>query len=379
MTTRTITLGFIPLTDAAMLIAAREKGFAEDEGLVLDLVRETSWANIRDRVAIGHFAAAHMLAPMALAGSLGLPPLPVAIAAPMALGCGRNGMTVSAALWRELESHGPVGHADPLAALRAASAGRERPLVFAAVHPYSAHAYLLRYWLAAGGLQLGRDIQLEIIPPPFMVDALKSGRIDGFCVGEPWSTVATAQGAGQILTTSGEIWPYGPDKVLGFRQDWAESHPAEVLALIRALYRAALWCEEAGNASELARIMSANAYLGAPAELLLPGLSGAFAARAQTMQGTGFTRGHATFPWPSHAVWFLTQMARWGQVELTAQTIAQVRATYRPELFRAALRDFPGAAPEGDDRVEAGEIGFFDGIAFDPADPAAYLRALPRP
>ncbi|MBL8270522.1 CmpA/NrtA family ABC transporter substrate-binding protein, partial [Steroidobacter sp.] len=193
----TTVVGFIPLMDCAPLAVAVEKGFAAEEGLDLRLVRETSWANIRDRVVVGHFDAAHMLGPMAIASTLGVGHLKVPMAAPLSLGLGGNAITVSLRVWELMMAEGATLSAHPRAlgeALRKVVQARERaqkpPFTFAMVYPFSAHNYELRYWLAASGIDPDRDVRLIVIPPPLLVDAMREGQIDGFCVGEPWNSLA---------------------------------------------------------------------------------------------------------------------------------------------------------------------------------------------
>jgi len=207
-----ITAGFMPLLDSALLVTAKERGFAETEGIDLTLVRETSWANIRDRLAVGHFQVAHMLAPMPIACNLGLTPLATRTIAPMALGLGGNAVTVSKALWEEMATHGARPNLDPLAAgtaLKAVVAVRGRAgrarLRFGVVHPHSGHNYELRYWLAACEIDPDRDIEIVILPPPLMADALEAGSIDGYCAGEPWNTAAVIAGSGRIATVKAAI------------------------------------------------------------------------------------------------------------------------------------------------------------------------------
>jgi NitT/TauT family transport system ATP-binding protein len=397
--------GFLPLLDAAILVAAAEKGFAEEQGLKLELVRETSWANIRDRIAIGHFDVAHMLAPMPIAASLGLTSLAVPMVAPMALGLGGNAVTVSTALWQALADAGAPSDGDPArvgAALRAVIAARKAAgqprLTLAIVHPFSGHNYELRYWLAACGIDPERDVALTVVPPPFMADALAAGRIDGYCVGEPWNTAAVNSGAGRIVTTKAAIWRSSPEKVVGMRADWAEANRDKVDRLLAALYRASLWCDDAANRTELAQLLSGPSYLDRPIDLLLPGLSNRIALGAAAPQTVrdflAFARKAATFPWISHALWFFTQMVRWGQVPLSPEALEAARRTYRPDIYRAALGSLGVALPGGSSKVEGallreipvasssgplrlGPDGFFDGRAFDPDELEAYVDRLP--
>jgi NitT/TauT family transport system ATP-binding protein len=381
--TESVIVGFIPLLDCAPLVAAVEKGFAADEGLDLSLVRETSWANIRDRVVVGHFDAAHMLGPMAIASTLGIGHLQVPIVAPISLGLGGNAITVSTELWEQMSAAGAEVGADPArqgAALREIVARRERAkaaqLTFAMVYPFSCHNYELRYWLAASGIDPDRDVRLVVLPPPLLVDALRENQVDGFCVGEPWNSLAVDVGVGHIVTTTTAIWRASPEKVLGCRLDWAERHPQRVGALVRSLYRAAEWCEHPRNHEELAHLLAEPRYVGAPVDALMRGLANSlvFTPGGASRRVENFyvlSRNAATFPWRSHALWFYSQMVRWRQITSAPEHIALVKSTYRPDLYRAALQPLHVPLPPNDTKVERAPNGFFDGRMFDPADPLA--------
>lgn len=394
MSEHQITAGFMPLLDSALLVIAKEKGFAETEGVALSLVRETSWANIRDRLAVGHFQVAHMLAPMPIACNLGLTPLASRTVAPLALGLGGNTVTVSNRLWEKMETHGARPDLDPATAGRALKAVVEQrarsgapPLRFAVVHPHSGHNYELRYWLAACGIAPDRDVEIVILPPPLMADALATATIDGYCAGEPWGSAAIAAGQGHIATVKAAIWKGSPEKVLGAQAHWAETHPEALTALLRAVYRAAVWCASTANRDELAAILAGPAYVDRPAAWMLPALSG------QLGVGGGRTvfvedffvplAKAATFPWKSHALWLYTQMVRWGQIAHDKKNESIARETYRPDLYRAALQPLGVALPGANAKVEGalqratpvgsagasltlGPDGFFDGTLFDP-------------
>jgi len=394
-----LSAGFLPLLDSVLLVLAREKGFAAAEGLDLHLVKETSWANIRDRAALGHFDFAQMLAPMPIAATLGLNPLSVPMITPMMLGLGNNGVTVSAELWARLAeagapatlAAGPVG-----AALKRVVAASERKLRFGVVHQTSSHNYELRYWLMASGIMPDRDIEIVVLPPPLLPEALGSGGIDGYCVGEPWNTVGVKNAGAHIATVKAAIWRSSPDKVIGMRAHWAEANSDIVAGLIRAVHHAAVWCGEPANHHEIAGIMAAPHYLGLPAEVILPALSGAFDI------GGGVTAsvpdhfvpyaGAANFPWTSHAAWFYSQMVRWGEVEHTAERAKAAAMTFRPDVYRAALTPLGVPMPVADSKVEGllmaptevaatsgtlviGPDGFFDGVRFDPDEVEAYIAA----
>lgn len=374
-----ITAGFIPLTDSLLLVAALEKGFAHAEGVELSLVRESSWANIRDRVAVGHFDVAHMLAPMPIAAMLGLTPIAVPVIAPMALGLGGNAVTVSTALWEKMQAAGapddlaagPVGRA-----LAQIVEDTGRRLRFGVVHPHSGHNYELRYWLAASGIDPDRQVEIVVLPPPLMADALGTGRIDGYCVGEPWNSVAVDHGAGRIATAKAAIWPLSPEKVLGVAENWATYNPEALAALLRALYRAAQWCGQPHNHAEAAQILAASAYLGLPAEIIARGLSG----HLQLSKTVGLEIADffapfahdATFPWTSHALWFYSQMVRWGDVTHTAENAMIAGASFRPDLYRTAIAPIATGLPQIDARP-LGASSFFDGKGFDPAELDTYI------
>ena len=371
-----VILGFIPLLDCASLVVAAERGFAAEEDLELALVRETSWANIRDRVVVGHFDAAHMLGPMTVASTLGIGHVKVPVIAPFALGLGGNAITVSLRLWEQMTSEGVSAESDPgahAAALKRVVASREKarrePLTFAMVYPFSCHNYELRYWLASAGIDPDRDVRLVVIPPPFLVDALRAGQIDGFCVGEPWNSVAVHAGVGTIVTATTAIWPSSPEKVLGCRLEWAQRHPKQLASLQRALYRASQWCNRPEHRAELATLLAQPRYVGAPAELLRRALEGQLTLTTHSkptfVENFYIPAQHnATFPWVSHALWFYAQMLRWKQIDFSADHLAAVRATYRPDLYRAALAPLNPAIPVNDSKIEC----FFDGTKFDPGE-----------
>ncbi|UJW85473.1 CmpA/NrtA family ABC transporter substrate-binding protein [Devosia sp. SL43] len=397
MSTTHLTAGFLPLLDSVLLVLAREKGFAEDEGLDLHLVRETSWANIRDRAALGHFDITQMLAPMPLAASLGITPLATPMITPVVLGLGNNAITVSADLWRAMADQGAPGDlaARPAgAALAKVVASSPRKLRFGVVHQTSSHNYELRYWLAASGIRPDRDIEIVVLPPPLLPDALMSGGIDGYCVGEPWNSIGVASASAHIATVKASIWQSSPDKVVGMRAVWAESHPDLVAAIIRAVYRAGQWCADPANHAEAAQIMSGSAYLNAPAEIVGRSLSGMLDTGGGHIQHVAdYFIPHASaanFPWKSHALWYYTQMVRWGEVAASPSNAAIAAACFRPDLYRDALAPLGAATPFADYKTEgtraaAGDIAaqngtltigpdlFFDGEVFDSDALEAYL------
>ncbi|MDB5614406.1 MAG: nitrate transporter [Devosia sp.] len=397
MSTTRLTAGFLPLFDSALLVLARERGFAEAEGLDINLVRETSWANIRDRAAIGHFEIAQMLAPMPLAASLGLTPIPTPMITPLVLGLGNNCVTVSDTLWQAMLAEGAPGNlvAGPTGlALARVVAASPRKLRFGVVHQTSSHNYELRYWLAASGVHPDRDVEIVVLPPPLLPDALGAGVIDGYCVGEPWNSVGVATKGAHIATVKASIWQSSPDKVIGMRASWAEQHPELVSGVIRAIYHAGAWCADPANHDEAARIMAGPAYLDQPVSLVRRALSGMLDTGAGVSQTVpGFFIPHASaanFPWQSHALWYYSQMVRWGELKPSPQAAAIAAASFRPDLYRAALKPLGVNLPLADSKLEAnrqhaGPIAgvpspftmlpdrFFDGEVFDPDQLDAYM------
>jgi nitrate/nitrite transport system substrate-binding protein len=394
-------LGFIPLNDAAPLIIAATRGFFAAEGLEVTLAREVSWANIRDKVAVGLLDGAHMLGPLPIACSLGLSGPAVPMIAPFSLNLNGSAITVSKALAQAMRSADPPGMAArprtarPLkAVIEARRAAGEAPLTFAVVFPYSMHNYELRYWLAEAGIDPDRDVRLVINPPARMAQRLAAGDIDGFCVTAPWNAQAVAQGDGEIMIYASEIWRAGPDKVFGVTADWAARHPETLQALLRALLRAAAWCDEAANRAELGAVLAGPDYLAAPVEVVSQSLVGSPDYAPGEPGGPSldyviYHRYAASFPWRSHAVWFLSQMLRWGQIDESVDIEAVADAVYRPDLFRIAAAALGAAAPLVEEKVEGAHASawqldeattpiqmgpdlFFDGRLFDWAQPRRY-------
>lgn len=402
MSTTQLTAGFLPLLDSVLLVLAREMGFAEAEGIELHLVRETSWANIRDRAAIGHFDIAQMLAPMPLAASLGLTPIATPIIAPIVLGLGNNAITVSADLWKAMADHGAPG--DLAAGLAGAALAKvvavsPRRLRFGVVHQTSSHNYELRYWLAASGVVPDRDVEIVVLPPPLLPDALGSGGIDGYCVGEPWNSIGVASKGAHIATVKASIWQSSPDKVVGMRAAWAEQHPELVGAIVRAIYRAGIWCADPDNHEEAARIMAGPPYLNTSAEIAARALTGMLDVGGGVVRRVpDYFTPHgsaANFPWKSHALWYYSQMVRWGEVAASPENAALAAACFRPDLYRIALapidaaipvadyktdgqRAAPGAIPAQNGSVIMGPDLFFDGQVYDPDALDAYIASQRR-
>jgi len=216
------------------------------------------------------------------------------------------------------------------------------------VHSYSTHNLLLRYWLATAGLEAGREVRLSVVPPARAVEALQSGLIAGFCAGAPWGEIAVRAGAGLNVATSGDIWRAAPEKAFAVRASWAEENPESLKGAVRALVRAAQFCDAPENASYTGSLLSRQKYLGVDSHAILSSLpGGAIAPDNQSC----FWRGAATFPWRSHALWFLKQMARWDLIgDIDAESLAA--RVYRSDLYRAALAPLGISVPLADCKSE---------------------------
>ena len=373
-------IGFIPLVDAAALIVAVDKGFTAEEGLDVTLVREVSWSNVRDKLNIGLLDAAHLLAPVAIASSLGIGHVRVPITAPFNLGINGNAITVSPALHAALMAELDGDRFDPMATAKAlarvVAARRKRgtePLTFAMTFPFSTHNYQLRFWMAAGGVDPDEEVRLVVLPPPFMAETLASGQIDAFCVGAPWNSIAVDRGVGHILHFVSDILVRAAEKVLAIRQGWAERNPQVVAALVRAASRAADFVEQ--NHSETARMLARPERIGVDAEVIQRSLDGRLKVSPDgTLRESGryllVGREAAERPDPVQAAWLYAQMARWGQTSLSKDALKTAMAVFRPDLYDAAI----GQKPDAD--YGSGSFTAFAGPPFTPEDLTGYLASF---
>jgi NitT/TauT family transport system ATP-binding protein len=383
MTAQPLHIGFIPLVDAAALIVAVDKGFAAAEGLDVTLVREVSWSNVRDKLNIGLFDAAHLLAPVAIASSLGLGHVKVPIVAPFNLGLNGNAITVSPALHAAIMAETDGDRFDPMVtalALARVVAARRRsgaePLTFGMTFPFSTHNYQLRFWMAAGGVDPDEDVRLVVLPPPYMVDSLANGHVDAFCVGAPWNSVAVDLGVGHILHFVSDILVRAAEKVLAVRQSWSERNPDILAALIRAHARAAEFIEDPQNRAEAARILAQPERIGVDADVILRTLDGRLKISPDgTMRESSryllVGREGAARPDPVQAAWLYAQMVRWGQASISPEALTVAKAVFRPDLYDAAL-GLEGQATSG----TTDSIGAFAGPAFDADNIAGHLASF---
>lgn len=387
MTRETLRLGYVPLTDAAPAIIAQELGFAAEEGLSLDLVRISAWAQSRDLLGAGMIDAAHMLVPLPVAQAVGLGPDLPQMDLVMFLSQGGQAVAISRTIAERLRAIGhPFDFADARAAGVALRHVVQGPLRIGVPFRFSTQAELVFHWLEGCGF--GPDIQVVTIPPPMMADAMAAGEVDAFCVGEPWSSFAVERGVASLLLPALAIWASPPEKGLVLRRDFTAARPETTGRLMRAIWRAGRWLDDPANRGTAADILSRPQYLDLPPELAERGLRGRLTITpAGEMRDCAdfitFHQGAATFPWKSVAALFAARMIRDHALDADAATGAAM-GCFRTDLYREHLRPAGAALPGASSRLEgaidaprlvAAERGqmilradaFFDGRVFDPA------------
>ncbi|MEM0922022.1 MAG: CmpA/NrtA family ABC transporter substrate-binding protein [Pseudomonadota bacterium] len=404
--------GFIKLTDMAPLAIAYEKGYFEDEGLFVTLEPQANWKVLLDRVIDGELDGAHMLAGQPLAATIGFG-TEAHVITPFSMDLNGNGITVSNEIWAQMKENIPHEDGKPVHPISASALkpvvekyiADGKPFNMGMVFPVSTHNYELRYWLAAGGLkpgyyspenitgQIDADVLLSVTPPPQMPATLEAGTIYGYCVGEPWNQQAVFKGIGVPVITDYEIWKNNPEKVFGITAEFAEQYPNTTLALTKALIRAAIWLDENDNANrpEAVEILSRSEYVGADYEVIANSMTGFFeyekGDRRPASDFNVFFRYNATYPFYSDAIWYLTQMRRWGQIseqkpDSWYDEIA--KKVYKPAIYLEAARLLvdDGLANEADfpwdsDGYKGPQPEFIDGITYDGRTPNAYLDQFP--
>ncbi len=405
--------GFIKLTDMAPLAIAYEKGFFEDEGLFVTLEAQANWKVLLDRVITGELDGAHMLAGQPLAATIGFG-TKAHIITPFSMDLNGNGITVSNEVWEMMKPHVPMGadgkpvhpiKADALKPVVDKFKAEGKPFNMGMVFPVSTHNYELRYWLASGGIhpgfysttdisgQIKADALLSVTPPPQMPATLEAGTIHGYCVGEPWNQQAVFKGIGVPVITDYEIWKNNPEKVFGLTKEFAEDYPNTTLAITKALIRAAKWLDENNNANrkEAVAILSKSEYVGADAEVIANSMTGTFeyekGDKRDVPDFNVFYRYFATYPYYSDAIWYLTQMRRWGQIADTKDDAwypETAKSVYRPDIYLQAAKLLidEGLVEKGDfpldsDGYREPTAAFIDGIPYDGHTPNAYIDSLP--
>jgi len=400
--TERLTIGFLPLVDACLPILAYEHGFAEEEGLALSFQRDVSWATVLDRLLYGHSDAAHLIAPLAIATTLGRGRPAQPLATPFVLGLNGNAVTMSTELAAKVAEPGrladPVALGTALAQEARARKAAGRKLRFGVVHRYSSHNYMLRYWLAASGIRPDEDVEIATVSPPFVTEAMAAGEIDGACVGEPWNSAAVDRGVGVIVLATAQIWRRGVEKVLAFRAPVLESRRPAVEALIRAMRNAAAHFVDPANWEANAAILARAEYVDADPRLILGAISDRLVLTpgAAPVHYPDFMFQHreaANFPWVSQAEWLYTQLVRWDHLQFAAEDAEAAARVFRPDVYRSALAGTGDLLPGASSKVEGSlarptavtaqqgamtlaDNTFFDGRSFDPDDIEGYIASF---
>ncbi len=401
-----LTFGFIKLTDMAPLAIAKELGYFEDEGLFVRLEAESNWKNVLDRVIDGQLDGSHMLAGQPIAANCGFGRQAILVT-PFSMDLNGNGITVSNAIWDKMKSHVPVGaDGKPVHPIKANALkpvideykANGNPFKMGMVFPVSTHNYQLRYWLAAGGInpgmytkdniegQVGADVLLSVTPPPQMPATMEAGTIYGYCVGEPWNQQAVFKQIGVPVVTSYEIWKNNPEKVFVMTQKFVDENPNTVIAITKALIRAGKWLDDPANRAKAVGILSKSDYVGADSVVIANSMEGTFEFEKSDKRSLPdfnvFYKYHATYPYYSDCVWFLTQMRRWGQItqpETDNWYLETAKKVYKPDIWLKAAKLL---VEEG--KISASDIpetegfkpptsDFIDGIEYDGKKPNEYL------
>ena len=408
--------GFIKLTDMAPLAIAYENGYFEDEGLYVTLEAQANWKVLLDRVIDGQLDGAHMLAGQPLGATIGFGTQAHIITA-FSMDLNGNGITVSNEIWEQMKKNIPVGADGKVEHPISASAlkpvvesykAQGKPFNMGMVFPVSTHNYELRYWLAAGGIkpgyyaphkgdisgQLDADALLSVTPPPQMPATLEAGTIYGYCVGEPWNQQAVFKGIGVPVITDYEIWKNNPEKVFGVSKDWADKNPNTHIRVVKAMIRAAKWLDENNNANrpEAVEILSRSEYVGADYDVIANSMTGTFEYEKGDVRDVPdfnvFFRHNATYPYYSDAIWYLTQMRRWGQISEQKSDnwyMDIAKKVYRPDIYAEAAKsliedgvmnasEFPDFATE--DGFKAPQSDFIDGVVYDGRKPNEYIDSF---
>ncbi len=383
--TRAAKLGFIALTDAAPLFVADEKGFFKKHGMTeVEVLKQSSWGTTRDNLVLGSarngIDGAHILTPMPYLISTGAMtannvPTPMYIVARLNLA----GQCISVGNeYKDLKVGVDTTAFKQALAAKAASG---KPVNAAMTFPGGTHDMWIRYWLAAGGIDPTRDISTIVVPPAQMVANMKVGSMDTFCVCEPWNHQLINQGIGYTANTTGELWHNHPEKALGLRADYVDANPNSTKALIKAVMEAQMYCEDPANREEVAAICAKRRWINAPVADIVDRMRGDFDyGTGRVVENSPFQmrywKDHASYPFQSHDLWFLTENIRWGYLPADLDMKSLVAKVNREDLWREAAQELGVAASDIPDSTSRGVETFFDGKVFDPENPMAYLDSL---
>ncbi len=384
-----VKLGFIALTDAAPLIIAKEKGLFAKYGMPdVEVIKQASWGVTRDNLVLGSAGGgidgAHILTPMPYLMSAGTitggKKVPMYILARL----NTNGQgIVLANAYKGLDirtDSTPLKEAFAKVRAERRARNQDPEIKVAMTFPGGTHDLWIRYWLAAGGIDPQKDVSLIVVPPPQMVANVKTGTMEAFCVGEPWPLQTVNQKLGYGALTTGELWQDHPEKSFALRADWVDQHPKAAKALLMAVMEAQQWCDRPENKPEMAKIIAQRQWLKVPVEDILDRSLGKFDFGTRTLENDNlamkFWRDNASYPYQSHDLWFLTEEIRWGYLPTDTDTKALIQKVNREDLWREAAKAMGVPAAQIPTTTSRGVETFFDGVAFDPQNPQAYLNSL---
>ena len=372
-------LGFIALTDAAPLIIAKELGLFAKYGMPdVEVLKQASWAATRDNIVLGAggggIDGAHILTPMPYFLTLGT----IGKATPMNILARLNVNGQGISVEKEYLSAKADLNAAKMKGIIAKRKAAGNKITMAMTFPGGTHDMWIRYWLAAGGIDPDKDVELITIPPPQMVANMKANTMEAFCVGEPWHDQLIAQGLGYTAVSTGPMWMNHPEKSFAMRADWVAQNPRAAVAITAAIIEAQRWCDNPANNAKLATTIGGRDWLKVPATDIQDRLAGNFnMGDGRVFKNAPFKmkffNGYASFPYKSHELWFLTENQRWGKLPMNLNTKAVIAKVNRSDIWRKAAGAIGGKGPAGDSR---GVEKFFDGKTFDPGNPKAYLASL---
>jgi nitrate/nitrite transport system substrate-binding protein len=379
-------LGFIALSDAGPLFVAKDKGFFAKHGMPdAEVAKQASWGATRDNLVLGSegngIDGAHILTPMPYLISAGKVtqnnvPTPMYILARLNL----DAQAISIA--KEYADLKLGVDSSPFKAALEKKKASGKAVKAAMTFPGGTHDLWIRYWLAAGGIDPDKDIETIVVPPPQMVANMKVGTMDCFCVGEPWNLQLIHQGIGYTAVNTGEIWNKHPEKSLAMRAAFVDKYPNAAKAILMAVQEAQQWADKMENKKELAAIMGKRQWINCPPEDIFDRSAGKFdyGIAGKVVENSPYTmkywRDHASYPFQSHELWFLTEDIRWGKFEPGFDTKALIKKVNREDLWRDAAKTLGVAATDIPTSTSRGKETFFDGKVFDPENPAAYLKSL---
>ena len=371
--TSALNFGIIALTDCSPIVIAHEKGLFKKYGINSTVTKGANWAAIRDNLSSGTIQATHMLIGMPIASTMGLagsPKKPMII--PWLVN--RNGQAISLKTeWKGKISDDPKA----LKPLVKQAQGLGEPLTFAMTFPPGTHAMWMRYYLAAGGIHPDKDISLIVVPPAQMVSNMKIGKMDGFCVGEPWGARAISDGIGFTSVSTQDIWKDHPEKVCAFLAEFADKNPKTVKAVLKALHEASVWLDDMGNRPEQCELVSRATYINCDAKTILGRLQGHYdygdGRKKEDEYFMHFSRRNCNYPQPKYGKWFLTQFRRWGMLKGAPDYEGICKQVMRTDIYEEAMKEIGYAHGGANNDKET----LFDGVTFDPAgDLEAYAKGF---